>query len=617
MKYSSSHEVFHIIDGEHISYSKNHTIILWNKFNANCEPRVISMPDYVEEKSSLLRDRYAQWVHQVSQQKIQSNRIVDILQIEPNFSYWTMTPLAEKNPNIKSPHIADAIKVLALNELVREHSPKKIIISTKNLKLRKCISLSFKGFANIEYQPSHCLESLVSHLKSLRPPAQFILVIWLIKRILSYRPNFKIINRNKSDGDVSIITYFLNFNINSSLQSKYISDYWSHIPNCLNEMGLKINWLHINVFSKEYPNMRLIKNAFNYLDKDINSHSNSALIINYRIIIKAFKCLMKLNYLHLFRLKVRDLDYFPVLWPLFEREWVENIIGRSSFINLLYLYSFIDYFGSIPKQKLGLYLQENQGWEYALIYAWRKSGHGDIIGVPHASARFWDMRYVNTKEGYSFIKQYTPDYVAVNGAIMESTFLNSGYPSEKIIRLGALRYTKLPKEVVLKKDRGCLDGPIKILLLGDYDHFATKKQFELLDRVISKYNSEFEVIYKPHPACKLNVKSSLLKNITTVATKLIDLNYENIDYIYLSNNTTAIIDVYNVGLPLLVYRDPMTLNMSPLKAQKEVFFIGDENEFLAALIEGRPLNFHKNQYFDIKPQPLMWAQKIREIIEGD
>ena len=94
-----------------------------------------------------------------------------------------------------------------------------------------------------------------------------------------------------------------------------------------------------------------------------------------------------------------------------------------------------------------------------------------------------------------------------------------------------------------------------------------------MDKVISKYNSEFEVLYKSHPACKVNVRSNLLKNITTVTGKLIDLNYENIDYIYSSNNTTAIIDVYNVGLPLLVYRDPTTLNMSPLKGQKEVFLL--------------------------------------------
>ena len=53
---------------------------------------------------------------------------------------------------------------------------------------------------------------------------------------------------------------------------------------------------------------------------------------------------------------------------------------------------------SLPRQRLGLYLCENQGWERIFIRAWRKHGHGKLIGVAHSTIGYWDMRYFDQQD---------------------------------------------------------------------------------------------------------------------------------------------------------------------------------------------------------------------------
>ena len=61
--------------------------------------------------------------------------------------------------------------------------------------------------------------------------------------------------------------------------------------------------------------------------------------------------------------------------------------------NLLFIESIEIYFKNLPQQKLGLFLHENNGWERAILYAWKKYQKAPIIGVAHTLIRYWDLRY--------------------------------------------------------------------------------------------------------------------------------------------------------------------------------------------------------------------------------
>ena len=122
----------------------------------------------------------------------------------------------------------------------------------------------------------------------------------------------------------------------------------------------------------------------------------------------------------------------------------------------------------LPKQKLGIYLQENQGWEYAFINAWKNNGHGKLLAVQHSSVAYWDMRYLNSFDSKLFLKsKQFNDFFSVNGDLSKKQFLKFEYPKQEIIDLEALRYRNIKKLSIVEKTSK------KILILGDISYSIT------------------------------------------------------------------------------------------------------------------------------------------------
>ena len=102
---------------------------------------------------------------------------------------------------------------------------------------------------------------------------------------------------------------------------------------------------------------------------------------------------------------------------------------------------------SLSVQDLGFYLMENQGWEFAFLHSWKSSNHKKIVGCPHSSMRFWDLRYFFDKRDYNQNRKYPmplPNQVAVNGKMALNMYKNSSFP-KKLTELEALRFMHLNK----------------------------------------------------------------------------------------------------------------------------------------------------------------------------
>ena len=93
------------------------------------------------------------------------------------------------------------------------------------------------------------------------------------------------------------------------------------------------------------------------------------------------------------------------LWPIFESDWKNSWVGHVAMQNLIWIFLFDKALSQLPYQRKCLYLQENQNWERIFIYTWKKSGHGQIVGVPHSTISFWDLRYFD-----SITKKYISVY---------------------------------------------------------------------------------------------------------------------------------------------------------------------------------------------------------------
>ena len=86
-------------------------------------------------------------------------------------------------------------------------------------------------------------------------------------------------------------------------------------------------------------------------------------------------------------------------------------------------------------QSLGIYLQENQPWEFALIQLWKKLNHNTLVGFPHSSVRYWDLRHYFYPSVYEIGKSYElprPTMVGCSSEDILDAYQSTGYPISEL-----------------------------------------------------------------------------------------------------------------------------------------------------------------------------------------
>ena len=264
-------------------------------------------------------------------------------------------------------------------------------------------------------------------------------------------------------------------------------------------------------------------------------------------------------------------------------------------------------------QGTGVYLQENQGWESGMIHAWRANHHGRLIGFPHTTVRFWDLRYFDPRSyKESCLALPRPDFVAVGGDAINNTYLDGGYPSDCLIKVEALRYLQFEgssnnvggTKSVHSKRR-------KILVIGDYLYSNTFLQMDLLNK-LGEELIEYDLTIKPHPACPISFSS--FQNLKfKVSDKPIHELVHKFDIAYTSCFTTAALDAYGAGLKIISVLDPTTLNLSPLRGIKGVQFVSSEDDLRKALLTASiniKGNYKRVNYFHTEPSLPRWRKLL-------
>jgi len=255
--------------------------------------------------------------------------------------------------------------------------------------------------------------------------------------------------------------------------------------------------------------------------------------------------------------------------------------------NLLILNLFETAFSDIPKQQQGYYLQENQGWEFGCISAWRNTGHNILIGVPHSTVRYWDLRYFFDPRSYnqsSPLKLPLPSRVAVNGVIAKKIYLEGGYPSNELVEVEALRYHHLDSDGHNMCESLTEETQQQLFVLGDYLPEYTIQQMKLLEDSAKDIDG-WVIVIKPHPACPVDLDNyPMLTSINAIVTdQPISNLLDDCNVAYSSLTTSAAVDAYCAGLSVISILDPSTLNLSPLRDVDGVQFVSNSEELLLAL----------------------------------
>jgi surface carbohydrate biosynthesis protein (TIGR04326 family) len=568
------------------SYDNN--ILLWNSSFKSELDGVFSIPWLVEHNADSLRSEYLSIIYELGEFKVNGLKIVDQLEIRKNFSYWWMTLLTEKCNFSKSPEINDIIKLLAFKNWFNKNKYKKISLISSNIELAESFELLAEGigleFEWIQRPRSKIKKTYINNLFHLLP--QIVQSItWLIHHIVIHWP-LKGVGVSKwinTTATTTFISYLFNLEPSSLKDGKYESKYWTRLPDMLNQNQTATNWLHLYMKDDLLPTTRKAREIVeNFNKSSVNNQTHVTLhsFLSFKIVINAL-----FDWLRLLKLKGKIRKPFQhksnFLWPLFRKDFSLSFSGVTAVSNLLYLGLFEVAMNSLKKQNKGVYLLENIGWEFGFIYAWKSSGHQNLIGCRHGTVRYWDLRSFFSNESYKRMGKCDlplPDYVGVNGIAAKEIYINSGYPKNHLVEIEALRFLYL---LDIDKNRvSFLKNPFekkKVLVLGDGLKKNTIHQIKLLISASKLTNDLIHFIFKPHPTCPINTDKFDNLHIEVVNNPIHTL-FAECELVFAGSVSSAAVDAYCAGKQLVCLLNSEVLNLSPLRGHKDVDFITSPEE---------------------------------------
>jgi len=557
---------------------------------------VHSLLRYVESHGDRLRRRYMAWVHDCGESRLEGKRLIDHLALEDGLSYWWMTLFVEQSP-WKSPAIIDALRLFALEEILVQQRPVTLRLISGNRNLHVVLSglcqnlgiaykwqrpplksrrrLSIRGIYRILPQPVQALISLARHLHRR----------WPLRRV------------DKSGwfgGDRSVLycSYFIHLDEQSCTNGKFYSHQWEGLPKVLHDGGYRANWLQHYFEGSALPNTQTAMNwvqGFNRQRHEQGFHVFVDAYLSLRVVLRVLRGWLKITFVS-FRLAHVNRAFCPQgsqfsLWPIMREDWRASLRGPVAIRNHLWLALFEQALRHLPHQKTGLYLRENQAWERAFVHAWRKHGHGRLIGVVHSTVRYWDLRYFTDPRTVRSLAPYPipqPDITALNGKATVDAYLSVDYPKAAIAECEAVRYGYLHELRAGRSPRRAKGHEIKVLVLGDYLPSGTIKMMRLLEAAVPHISNRTTYTVKPHPSFIVKAYDYPSLHLEIVMDPLGRILHD-FDVAYSSSLTSAAVDAYLAGLPVVVVLDETTLNFSPLRGQPGVRFVSTPEQLAEAL----------------------------------
>jgi surface carbohydrate biosynthesis protein (TIGR04326 family) len=582
-----------------------------------------SVPRYLEDHAERLRAKYLAFIQDLGEIRIGAKRLVDHLALNDGFSFWSMTLLAEKSP-FKSPRIYTCLRLLALEEILRDRKPAQLILVSPDRDLARSIrilcrnlGIDFKWRLSGRFCAKWSLRRAYYALPfSLQGATSFIR--YLVERWPVHR--FKKPQWFSGDDAIFLCSFFAHLDPDSCKRGDFYSHQWGILPKWLHDGGRRTNWLHHFLPTPEIPDPKAGLSWLSRFNANANRQGKHLFLDSYLtwdIVARALRNWLWLNTvgwrLGDLRSAVLPQGFAAWLWPVLRDDWHASLSGPVAVNNCLWVELFDAALKDIPPQKKGLYLCENQSWERALLRAWRKYGHGEIIGVAHATVPFWHLYYFDDPRSWRSKRKSAmplPDRLAVNGPAAWMVLVESGYPIERLIEVEVLRYLKLSRTT----SKRVLDpARIKVLVLGDIIPESMQNLLKMLGNVIKRTHLDSQFTFKPHPlyAIELADYPDLLE--VKQVNEPLDRILSDFDIVLSANSTSAAVDAYQVGLQVIIGLEGTSLNLSPLRGQPGVRFIGTPDDLMEALRaagENHAAKMERPEFFFLDSELPRWRRLL-------
>lgn len=618
---------------------KNALIFDWNRYERNDE--YISVPLYLESNSDSIRARLIALLGELGTVNIGRKTILERLQTSQGFSLWWMSLPEEKSVQ-KSPHLFDCLRLLALEELFKVSRPEIVRFVSENKVVAEALKELCREmkvqFIWLRSSATSSPQKKIGWARRLHImlPRSLQGLIWLIRHV-AMRWRLRLARSQFSEmasADISIFSYFIHLNKENCSKGTFSSRHWGEVANLINSSSNNgANWFHHYLESPEMPDkntgLRWLA-SFNKASRLQGKHVFMDSFLNVGLIFQTVHKFLKLiPCVWLVKKMPRAIEGRKLpswLWPLIQNDVKESIYGRTALRNLLWYGLFDSALGSLPRQRLGFYLNENQDWERAMVHCWRRHGHGELVAVAHSTVRYWDLRYFYDPRYFcdaSPLALPLPDKLAVNGPAPFRTLVAAGYPVDQLVEVEAQRYLELKNVNVLRSDRRSatfaiaqrnLHKKIRLLVLGDISKKSTADMMSLMQLCAAELNEQFDVVVKPHPGCPIykNDFSNLRYQITHES--LINI-YADFEVALAANSTSAALDMLLGSVRVVVHLTPGEINLSPVRSLPGVAFVSTAKELIKALCDSDYANsiVEKYDYFWLDPLLPRWRALIEQL----
>lgn len=569
------------------------TTVYWSEFFSPSRSHDrISLPQYVEDNSDDLRQRFLAFIRKVGETEIASKTTIEHLRILPGFSYWWMTLFACKRWSPSS-NIIQSIRLFALEEILRDIKPTKVSLATSQHSVELIIR-DWCAQAGVKFQslptPPTTLWSRIH--PSTRVTGTFRAIPVLGREMTRRFRAPKNLKSTNSSVDVVLIDFFSRFDIASANKGVYRSGFWSKLVDALDVAEQKTLFLHKFVTDTSTPRRTTTKSTLDGLNSVSTAQHHYLLDaqLSIRVVVKALLIYFRLLKVR-FRIRTIKRSFSPAgsqldLWRLFRTEWHDSLSGSTAILHSLTISELDNTIMRVPPCRTVLYLMENQPWEMAFVQLWRQCRSEPLVGVPHSTIRYWDLRYFADPDQYHSdlsARPPNPSRVAVNGPAALISLSAAGIPSEQIIEVEALSYLYLKNVQPTVSTSPDSAESIRLLVLGDFFHHQNAVLLAMLQSSLGHTSRNISVTVKSHPLCSIERHDFPLLNFQIDTRPLIE-QLNECDLVLATNGTSAAAEAYQCGIPVITILNGETFNFSPLRNVPGAVFV-ESPEHLTRILD--------------------------------
>ena len=575
--------------------NSDESLLLWQHFVGSQYPaHAVSISDVLEQNADEIRAKILDFIYCVGENIAGSSKTK--LKFESGFDYFWMTQF-QSRPYTQSAQLNTLAKLFALIEILKVHKFEQIQVCTADTNLSTIIASiaesTSAGFKAITFNGETSPTSTKSQFKKVIPKPLLALIALLQQSRVAakLKTNEASPTHTTRYGSISFFDYWYRFGATVNETREFESQYWTNLVDELK--ATDVNWLHnlVDQHNKsELLQISSLQNDFDLANTN-NRHSIIDAINESTVVVKSVKSYLRLlvrsrwldKYKSAFTLSSTTINF----WPIFKNEWLNSLRGYEAMINCIRFHRLELILQRLPKQRLGFYLIENQPWEMALIHLWRKHGHGQLVGVAHSTVRFWDLRLMSDprrflEDGINAMPR--PDLVAVNGPLAHASLVDARYPESELVEVEALMYQNLAIAPTNDRKKSIDSSKVTTILVAtDFLESATRTQMKLLNELLQTTESKnLRILLKPHWSQTfkdLDPRIEVVSGKEDLATY-----FDQIDVLYCSAITSAVIDGVCAGVPVIQCLDPQSFNLSPLRGRAEIQVVRTTKELTHAII---------------------------------